>query len=467
MNNRDIKYYPLTQTNNLLLLAESLTGKIYNNLCILINFEQDDIDWTVMEAAINEAILRFPTTRLRRHDVKEGEKNVVMQYFVEAPETKCVNVSFKSDKKMYKYINKFVKKPFPNDYQDCDLYKINLVKRANGRYSMLLCMYHLLADAYALIKFCEDVIDIYKALKNNTEMPKPFDPILPAYEKFWEYENDEKRNSADFEFWSNFWPSVPTPQYATINGYHDKYAYIPGKKYGNYLNIFNCKANQVNYRVPKELNDRIKDFASQNKISEKILYLTALRTWLSKQTEKTEEFALVDLIANRSKASNTANTSGSFVSSLYFYLDAKNNMTFTEACKHLSSSQYKYLKHSRFNHGKVKELLEKEMHYDKIFDKGWVRGASAFLFTFQPYFVSERDDFKLSFERFTTGKSPIPMYITIMPTDTYTGEMNINYEYTTKNHTENNVAEFHSFLLRFLDKATSNPDLTLEELMEV
>lgn len=467
MSNSDIKYYNLTQPNNLLLAAEALTGKIYNNLCVMLNFEQDDIDPTIMEAAINEAVLRFPTTRLRRHDVKEGKTKVVKQYFVETPETKCVKLEFKSDKKMYKYINKFTKTPLPNDYQDCDLYKVNLIKRANGRYSLLVCMYHLIADAYALIMFAEDVVNVYKALKNNTEMPKPFDPILPAYEKFWEYENDEKRNNIDFEFWSKFWPSVPTPQYATINGYHDKYAYIPGKKYGNYLNIFNCKAAQSNHRIPKELNDRIKDFALQNEVPEKMLYFAALRTWLSKQTEKTEEFAIVDLLANRSKTHRTLNTSGSFVSSLYFYLDAKNSMTFKEACQYLKKSQYKYLKHSKFNHAKVKELLEQQMNYDKLFDKGWVRGASAFLFTYQPFFFSENNDFKMSIERFATGKSPIPLYMTIMPTDTYTGDMNINYEYTIKNHTAENVAEFHSFLLRFLDKAISNPDLTLEELMEV
>lgn len=461
----EIKYYPMTESHKLLLQAEALTGKTYNNLCIMINFEQDDIDPSVMEEAINKSILRFPSTYVRRHDVKEGKKKVAKQYFVEMPESKCISISFKDDKKMYKYIDKFVKKPFPHDYQDCDLYKVNLLQRANGRYSLLICMYHLIADAYGIIRFVEDVINVYKALKHNTEMPKPFEPLLPAYQIEWDYETSE-RHAKDIEFWRDFLDSVPAPQYATINGFHDKYAYIPGKKYGNYLNIFNFKAKQTNYRISKELNERVETFAKQNKFSAKIIYLIALRTWLSKQTDKTEEFYVLDLMANRSKKI-VANTGGSFASNIHFYFNAKNSMTFLEACKYTSVCQYKYMRHGKAYDREVGDLIAKKVNLDKKFENGWVRGTSALLFTYQPYFAAKDNEMKMSIERFSTGKSPMPMYITIMPTDTYSGEMNVNYEYMTKNHSEENIAEFHKFLLKFIDKATSNPNMTLNELMEV
>lgn len=461
----ETKYYPLTSSHRLLTQAEGFVGKIYNNLCIMVNFEQDNIDPAIMEKAINLSIDRFPSTRVRRHDVKEGKKKVAMQYFVEKSETKCVCLSFKNDDKMYKYIHKLVRTPFPHDYQDCDLYKVFLVKRANGRYSILVCFYHLIADAYGIIKFIEDVAKVYKSLKDNTEMPEPFLPILPAYQESWDYEKSPRREK-DLAFWKDFYMSKPVAQYATINGFHDKYAYIPGKKYGNYLNIFNIKATQSNYKIPKELNERVETFAAQNRFSAKIIYLLALKTWLSKQTDMTEEFFLLDLCANRSKKI-TAKTGGSFASNIHFYLDAKNSMKFIDACKYTVEWEYKFLKHRRTSQSDIEPIINERTNIDKVFDKGWVRGTSAFLFTYQPYFTTGNDDFKMSVERFTTGKSPMPMYITVMPTDTYSGETNVNYEYMTKNHTEENIAEFHSFLLKFLDKATSNPQMTLSELMNV
>lgn len=465
MDKETIKYYPLTSSQRLLIQAEMLVGKIYNNLCVMINFEQDDIDPAIMEKAINTSIDRFPSTRVRRHDVKEGKKKVAMQYFVEKPETKCACISFKNDAKMYKFINKLVRTSFPHNYQDCDLYKVFLVKKANGRYSMLICFYHMISDAYGIIKFTEDVTKVYKAIKNNTEMPEPFLPVLPAYQELWDYETSPRREK-DLAFWKEFYESKPAPQYATINGYKDKYTYVPGKKYGNYINIFNIKATQSNYRIPKELNERVENFAMQNGFSAKIMYLLALKTWLSKQTEMTEEFYFLDLCANRSKKT-TAKTGGSFASNITFYMDAKSSMTFIDACKYSVEWEYKFLKHRQAIQADVDKVISAKVNIDKPFDKGWVRGTSAFIFTYQPYFTTNNNDFKMSMERFTTGKSPMPMYITIMPTDTYSGEMNVNYEYMTKNHTEENVAEFHNYLLRFLDKATSNPEMTLAELMNV
>lgn len=466
MKKKDITYYPILKIQGCLFQAEGLAGKIYNNLCIMINFEQDDIDPAIMEDAINQSILRFPSTRLRRHDVKENGKKVIKQYFVDEPETKAVRLSFKSDKKLYKFIHKLVSTKFPHNYQDCDLYKIYLVQRESGRYSVIICMYHLISDAYGLIKFAQDFTSIYSAIKNKTEMPKPFRPLLDAYQKVWKYESS-KRHEDDIEFWSNYWSNIPAlPQYAALNGFENDQTYIPGKKYGNFLYIFNCKAKQTNYKIPKDLAARAEHLSKDHKFSTKILYMIALKTWLSKKTEKNEEFLIIDLLANRSNAA-AAHTGGSLADGMPFYMDAKNSMTLLEACKYTARCQYKFYMHSKLYEADAKEELEKRMNYDKKFAKGWVRGTSAIIFTYQPYFVADKSEFKMSVERFTSGKSPLPIYITIMPVDTYSGDLNINYEYMTKIHKEEDIAEFHSFLLKFLDKATSNPELTLGELMDI
>ncbi|MGN0475096.1 MAG: condensation domain-containing protein [Acutalibacteraceae bacterium] len=462
----NITYYPLLKDHGSLILAEGLAGKIYNNLCVIINFDQDDIDPDIMENAINQTILRYPSTRLRRHDTKENGKKVVKQYLVDEPETRCVRLSFKSDKKLNKFVRKLVSTKFPNNYQDCDLYKVYLVKKANGRYGVLMCMYHLIIDSYGLAKFSEDFSNIYYAMKNNTEMPKPFKPLIPAYQTVWDYETS-KRHQADIEFWNDYWDNIPAlPQYAALNGFENKQTYIPGKKFGNYLYIFNCKAVQTNYKIPKELVERTDALAKEGKFSAKMLYMLAIRTWLSKNTEKTEEFLIVDLLANRSNP-KVAKTGGCFASGMPFYMDAKNSMTVIEACKYTSECQFKFYMHSKLYEEDCSARLEQRMEYGKKFEKGWVRGSSAIIFTYQPRFMETDGNYKISCERFTSGKSPMPIYITVMPNDTYSGDMNVNYEYMTKIHKEEDIAEFHSFLIKFLDKATSNPELTLGELMDM
>ena len=460
----EIKYYPLNASQKVITLSERLVGQTYSNLCIMINYEQDDIDPEIMEKAVNLAIDRCPSTRLRRHDFKDGKKKIIKQYFVEEPETKCECVSFKSDDKMYKYINKLVRKPFPNKYQDCDLYKIYLVKKADGRYSLLTCFYHFIADAYAIIKFFNDVTDIYKALKTNTEMPEPFLPLLPAYQEVWDYETSEKRQK-DIEFWKEFYRSRPAPQFATLNGFKNKYTYIPGKKYGNSVSIFNTKAVQTNYKISKELNEKVDAFAIQNGFSSKVIYMLGVKNWLSLNTDMTEEFLFQNLSANRTKK-KFAKTGGTFADNLPLYLDAKNSMTFLEACRYTAETEYQIMKHGQSLQEDFNPFIEESIGLDKMIDKGWILGSSGIIFTYQP-FLSRESYLKTSTERFTSGKSPAPIYMTIMPADNYSGEMNINYEYLTKIHKEEDIAEFHNYLIKFLDKATSNPEMTLTELMNV
>ncbi len=462
--NEEIKYYPVTASQKVITLAERFVGLTYSNICTMVNYEQDDIDPEMLEKAINMAIDRCPSTRLRRHDCKEGKKKVIKQYFVENPETKCECISFKSDDKMYKFINKLVKTPFKNKAQDVDLYKIYLVKKANGRYSMLTCFYHFIADAYAIIKFIDDVSNIYKALQTNTEMPEPFLPLLPAYEDVWDYETSDKRQK-DIEFWKEFLGSRPAPQFAALNGFRNKQTYIPGKKYGNFIYIFNTKAVQTNYTVSKELNDKVNEFATQNGFSPKMAYVLGLKTWLSKNSDMIEEFILIDLAANRTKK-KFVKTGGSFADNQPLYLDAKNSMTFIEACKYTANIEHQIMRHSQSLQEDFDPIIKERVQIDKMFDKGWVRGTSAFLFTYQP-FASGEGYLKTTTERFTSGKSPLPIYITIMPINNHSGEMNINYEYMTKVYKEADIAEFHEYLLKFLDKATSNPEMTLIDLMNV
>ena len=461
----EIKYYPITASQKVITLAEKFVGKTYSNICTMTNFEQDDIDPETMEKAINMAIDRCPSSRLRRHDFKENKKTVIKQYFVEQPETKCECVSFNNDAKMYKFINKMVTKPFPNKSQDIDLYKIYLVKRANGRYSILVCFNHFISDAYGIIKFIEDVKDIYIALKNNTEMPEEFLPLLPAYQEVWDYETSEKRQK-DIEFWKEFFGSRPAPQFAALNGFRNKKTYIPGKKYGNFIYIFNTKAVQTNYTVPKELNDKVNAFAAQNGFSPKAVYLLGLKTWLSKNCDMIEEFILIDLAANRNKK-KFAKTGGTFADNQPLYLDAKNSLSFIDACKHTVDTEYKIMRHGQSLQEDFDPIIKERVQIDKMFDKGWVRGTSAFLFTYQPFAEPGKSGIKTTTERFTSGKSPLPIYITIMPTNNFSGDMNINYEYMTKVYKEEDIAEFHEYLLKFLDKATSNPEMTLTDLMNV
>lgn len=485
----EIKYYPFTESQYVVRQAEGLCGQIYNNITILLNFDQDDIDADLMENALNQAIERFPSAKTRVHDFKKSELEAIeghevkvnpiltksnpnqtdpiipRQYFAESTDVKCERMSFKSDKKMYKFIDKFVKTPFPNNYNDCPLFQVILVQRESGRYAALLKFYHVIADTYGLLKYCEDFVMIYKSLKEGTPMPKPLLPILPALEEAWSYEGSEQEQK-DITFWNEFWHSVKTPQGATLNGFDNKKCYIPGKKYNNLINLFNTKAKQVNYRISADLTNRVNEFAAENNISPKIVYLLSLFTWVSMHCDNYDAFTFNDISANRSKL-KFSKTSGSFASSMWHYLNAEDSLTFTEACNKVKSNYFKCAKHALLNNAVLTTELAKIIEIE-AFKLPWVRSTIAINFTYQPYIMASSDQtLKMSMERFASGKSPMPLYAMFMPTDNYTGEMNLNFEYCLSMHSKKDFDEFYPFMLKFLDTAVSNPETTIGELKKL
>lgn len=466
---KEIKFYPLTTTLEGVMRTEPLCGRIYNNLCIMVNFEQDDIDPVLMEEAVNKSILRFPSTVVRLRNFTEGKTKIMKQYFVDAPESKCMTASFDSDKKMYKFIDKIHLTPFPNDFQDCDLYRIALIKRANGRYSLLVCMYHAIADAYGIISIVTDVLSVYKALRNNTEMPKPFAPLMPAYEELWGYHTSVKHDK-DLAFWNKYWTDLRhDPQYITLNGFHDKSgSYIKGEKYGNMIYLLNFKATQVNYRLSKEMTEKIRDFSIKNGFSDKMLYLLALQSWFTKQSDKNLAFTINDVMANRGKRS-FAKTGGCVSTAVLFGLDVPTELNVIDAAKEMLKAQLGCYKHCTLLSDESDVIAVKRMGLDQAKPmKGmWIRGNCSMLFTYQPYVPMDELDLKMSIERFTSGTAPFPLYMTVMPTDTYSGEMNINYEYMTKIYKEKDIVRFHKYLVKFLETAINHPELTLDQLIEM
>lgn len=465
----EIKFYPLTPAQVGTLSIEQLCGRIYNNLCIMVNFEQDDIDPKKMEEAINLSIERDPSKTMRLRNFKEGKEKVIKQYFVEKPESKCVTVSFDSDKKMYKFINKQHMKPFPNDFQDCDLYRVALIKRANGRYSLLVCMYHLTCDAYSIIKFVEDVVKVYISLTQNTEMPAPFAPLMPVYEELWAY-TDSSKHEKDITFWNEYWKKLKqVPQYSTLNGFHDKSgAYIPGQKYGNMAYVLNNKATHVNCKVPKELLEKMQAFCMQHGFSDKMLYVLAFKSWFAKQSDRNASFILNDIVANRGKKS-FANTVGNTSTGIVMALDAPNDMNIVDACKYTLNNQLSTYKHCMTINMERDAGLYGLMGLDKVppVEKFWLKGTSSVLFTYQPYIPLGQYNMKVSIERFSSGSSPFPLYMTVMPTDTYSGDMNLNYEYMTKIYKEEDILKYHKYLLKFMETAIANPEITLNELIDL
>ncbi len=460
-------YYPVTLSQMNILQGEAV-GKQYSNINILFHFESE-VDMKVLEQAVNAALERMPTSRLRRHsfpDEKNPKQKEVLQYFSDEPLDKASVMSFKSDKKMRKYLEKLSKKPFPNKSEDVCLYQIILIHKADGGKALYCKTHHFINDAYGIMLFAKDVLKVYKAMLTGSEMPKALEPALPAFEDQWSYFGSQKEARAQ-EYWDNFWNTHEVPQFGTINAPEDDKQTLPDEKFGNQFNLFHKKARYSAYPFKKELVDKINAYALEHGVSSQVLFLLAYRTYVYKMSGgRAEKQVLQTMNANRSKK-NAKNTTGTLVNGYYFYFDVKNSQTFAEACKHTSSMQMEYYKHCHIRNSLANRNLRVHLPKEKIFDKGWIRSWTSNMFTYQPYQIEIEDDYDIKFrmERFSSGITAMSPYLTIMYMDNYTGDLMGCYDYSSYNYSEEAVKKFHYYMVDFLERALDNPEKTLDELM--
>lgn len=458
-------YYPVTTSQKDIIQGE-LVGKQYSNICMLFHFDTK-IDADVMEKATNAALERMPTARLRKHNFKDEQNPkqiVTLQYFSDEPIEKVKRMSFKSEEKMKKYLAKYSKKPFPNNVQDVTLYELILIDLPEGKNALYCKMNHFINDAYGIMQLAKDVIGIYDAMIKGTEFPQAPTPALPAFEEQWSYEGSAGE-AKDQAYWDEFWTTHELPQWTTLNDADKDIQRIPGKKYGNQFNVLHTKAEHVEYPFKKELVERVNKYAIENGVSAQVMFLLAYRSYLSRNAGNIENLVLQTMNANRSKKVSQR-TGGTLVTGYMFYFDVKNSETFADACQYTSKKQLEYYKHCKIHCEKAEVKLDANIPPEEKFVKFNIRDWTTNMFTYQPYAVDLDTDVKFRMERFTSGITAMAVYLTIMYMDNYTGDLMGCYDYSTYTLSKEKIKDFHDFICSFLDKAVSNPNLTLAELMQ-
>ncbi len=451
---KSLTLYPTTSSQNMMFLNLKYSYiKSVVNICSMVHFDCE-MDSSLLLQACYVGALRNKATSIRL----SMENKELKQYFSEkAPEQiEVLDYSDKSEEELNQAIDQWSKMKFPNKSLDTQLYKVKLILKPNGFYSLYFCVSHVIFDAYSIMATVKDILEIYVALRDGTAIPKPIPSPIAAYEADFAY-GESAQHKKDYDFWYNeVFDTEPT--YTTINGKESKEAPKKEKKYGTTLRLWQVKADFVDLVIKKELNDRVQSFAVEKRISPQCLYLLAARTFLSKVND-TEDVVFYNTVARRAtKLQKRAG--GTFVHAIPFRSRFSNEISFMEGCERMSDYQYKYYRHANIPSTEVISMAREK------FKAPACKGYHSLSITYQPYFSIGNDDIPVHFSRHSNGAATMPLYLSIMPYD-QSGDLVCNYEYIKGFMNPKRIAVFHNFMVAFLDKGLDNPEITLAELMAI
>lgn len=453
------KYYDLTSAQMILFFSQKYTiHKQVNNICTSVLTDME-LDFDILKKAIEKAYERNDSFRVR---IVEVDK-VMKQYFgeYEKPSIQCLDFRGRTQDEMENTLYRIARKPVT--VFGTQMSRIYMMHSFDGKCGLYFVVSHLILDSWAITTFFKDILAIYEALLNGTEMPKP----LYSYEKLLNTELNYRNTEAykkDRAFLENEFNGKEEPIFTHINGYSILEKYRVKMKNpdlrscnGDISNILFTKAKNVMLPVPGELAARMESYSTANNVSLQSVVLAALRTYLSKVNKNEKDIGFHTVVARRGTLQEKY-TGGTRVHFMPFRTIIDENKTFKEACEIINDKQSSIYRHAEIDPLEVMGMWKKAYN-----TKGSYFGLSV---TFQPVKLTSPGGMRIETKWYGNGTASQNAYLTVMDGDG-TGSLKFYYEYQTHAVSFDTIEKMHSYMMKVMEAGTANTNVTIGELLGI
>ncbi len=452
-----MQYYALSPAQNSLFLAQkySLSFKKTLNTIGTSFFIDRKFDIDILKKAISYAYEKQEC--LHMHLTKQDDK--VVQYIADptAPEIKILDFSGKSEAYQNKKLEKLTRVNLTKF--DSPMSKVYIVHTHDDYNGIYMAVSHVCMDSTAIFAFYRYVYDVYMALKCGFQMPKDPASYTENLKKELAYAGSEPDKS-DIAFWEDFYRSHPEPYYTSIkdNSLLEKQRkkmkdpdYHSAKIY-----VLNSKARHEMCVMPKELVDKCESFCKKHAVSLQSLLFAAQMTYNTAVTG-IDNVCLMATCSRRAKLSEKT-CGGSRVHFAPYFKKIDGSQKFLDATKEIFLDLCSLFKH--FDTDSFSNLAR----MFKAYGRERTTSYQSMSLTYQPIRVSIPDA-KVKMKWYSNGEASNILYMSIMDGNC-TGDLYFYYEYQVKHYSAEDIRRSHSGLMKILEKALDNEDITAAALRE-
>lgn len=410
----------------------------------------DDVDFALMEKAYNIVVERNDCLRIRFFK-RKGE--LCQSFDDKRPYKKIRVVKYDTQKQFDSFINSYKKRPI--QYMRGTVIEPHFIKTPDGKSMILLKVCHLVLDVYGIFVIYKDLLDVYNALKNGTELPPAPASFEEVIKRDIERNYNERRQTKHEDFFKDMLNDKPEPYYTGIHGPDNKIwqKKLRSNHRGMKMFFINNDTEAYVHEIGSDVTERVISYCRENQVSPaNFLFYTCTMT-AAILNDKTKN-ALPLSLCNCRITPNEKSCAGTKVQSIACYTRYSYKRTFEENIKRFAASQAKVYMHMDFPDSKFEAML----HH--AYRSSFLETYYSIAFSFVPFETPDGVDFTI----YSNGKGALPGYI-IQLFDAKTGTIKMGYEVHTKTTSETHVADFHKKYLHVLDQVLSNPQIQLRDII--
>lgn len=409
----------------------------------------EDVDFELMEKAYNLVVERNDCLRIKFFK----QKGELKQYFLEKkPYKKISVVKYETKEKFDAFLKKYKKHAIK--YLNGTVIEPNFIKTHDGKNMILLKVCHLVLDVYGIFVIFKDLLDVYNALKNGTELPPRPAKFEDVIKRDIERNYNESRQTKHEDFFKDMLSDKPEPYYTGIHGPDNKIWQKKLKTNHRGMKMFFIKndTNTYIHTIQPELTERVIEYCRQNQISPANFFFYTCTLTAAILNDKTKNTLPLSL-CNCRITPNEKSCAGTKVQSIACYTRYSYKRTFEENIKRFASSQAKVYMHMDFPDIKFESML----HH--AYRSSFLETYYSIAFSFVPFEVPEG----VTFDVYSNGKGALPAYL-IQLFDTKTNSIRMGYDVHTKTTSEEHVARFHEMYKHVLNQVLENPQIQLRDI---
>jgi hypothetical protein len=432
---------------------------------------EEKVDFELLQKALNIEIERNDCMRLRF--AKKNKK--ITQWFIPKFTYDAPVLTFKTKEEQEKALNKDALKPIK--FLKGEVFRVIFFNSYDGGSGIFLNASHLIMDAMAAAIFYIDLINVYSALKNGEDMPKP----LYRYEDYIKKElkmlEDKKMFDKGAAFYKEYWLKDGEPFYAGIHGHNvlDKYR----KKNPEYrvppvADPFHDKAALKNMYIPKDTAAKIFEYCLKNQIAPETILQIGYRLHVSSINYREPDTLALQLCSKRITFKDK-HMGGCIAQPLQVRCILPEELTFEEGVIKLNNVRTQLYRYLNFPYLAARFIQMQCFNYKAT------QAPAFMMFTWIPLPVDvegypeiksklqhlnlPQNNVKFKFDGYNLGHYALPMYGFAYP-DRETGGICCRYMHRTATITEEQTEVLHNNMVKIVLAGIENPNITIKELMD-
>lgn len=420
------------------------------NIVFSVTFDEG-FDKDVMRKALDRIIERHDCLRIVF--VKKGKET--MEYFADSKTLgKIPQVRFETTSAMTAYINRFRKK-----VADCfkgDTISAVFANDPSGKDMILIKVSHFVADTYAIGLIVNDLVAVYNALKNGTELPAAPGRFEDVLKKDLEFKNNAEAVEKDKEFFRKYYTEIhpETPVYCGIHG-NGSDRWLKYKKKGNislpYLFV-KCDTEGYRFTIPAAVTTKAIEWCTANKITPTAFFFYTYAITASLVNDKAERQLPLQLLNCRGSLAERK-CGGTKVQSIGTYTIVNYGKSFSQNIAEMYAEQNELYKHTRLTYLECQDMEHKQWNYSMLSQ------ITNFCYSFIPMSTPKG----ITLQVHSNGKGALVDYVAFM-LDVNTNEINIVHDIQTQMVTPQQLVDFHNLLFHVIEAVLAEPEKALGEL---